>query len=234
MNIEPSDLSALDNGIVVSSKIKDKTMQNTKNRKIFYRALKRITDIILSIIALILLSPVFLIIAVIIRIDSKGPIFFKHKRVGKNGKPIYIYKFRTMYDHAEDMIKNFNEEQMREFKESYKLQNDPRITKIGEALRKTSLDELPQILNILKGELSIIGPRPVIDEELEKYGDNKEKFLSITPGLTGYWQASGRSSTTYEERMEMELYYIDNYSLTLDIAIFFKTIISVLKKEGAV
>lgn len=234
MNIEPSDLSALDNGIVVSSKIKDKTMQNTKNRKIFYRALKRITDIILSIIALILLSPVFLIIAVIIRIDSKGPIFFKHKRVGKNGKPIYIYKFRTMYDHAEDMIKNFNEEQMREFKESYKLQNDPRITKIGEALRKTSLDELPQILNILKGELSIIGPRPVIDEELEKYGDNKEKFLSITPGLTGYWQANGRSSTTYEERMEMELYYIDNYSLTLDIAIFFKTIISVLKKEGAV
>lgn len=234
MNIEPSDLSTLDNSIIVSSKLKEKGMQNIKNKKIIYKGFKRMADIILSILGLIILSPVFLIIAIIIRIDSKGPIFFKHKRVGKNGKPLYIYKFRTMHPHAEDMIKNFNEEQMREFKESYKLQNDPRITRIGEILRKTSLDELPQIVNILKGELSIIGPRPVIDEEIEKYGENKDKLLSITPGLTGYWQANGRSSTTYEERMEMELYYVDNCSLKMDIAIFFKTIISVLKKEGAV
>lgn len=234
MNIEPSDLSALESGIVISSKIKDKKMQNTKNKKRVYRAFKRLIDIILAIVGLVVLSPLFLIIAIIIRIDSKGPVFFKHKRVGKNGKPIYIYKFRTMHNNAEDMIKNFNEEQMKEFKESYKLQNDPRITRIGETLRKTSLDELPQILNIIKGDLSIIGPRPVIEEELEKYGENKEKFLSITPGLTGYWGANGRSSTTYEERMEMELYYVDNYSLKLDISIFFKTIISVLKKEGAV
>lgn len=190
MSIEQPDLSAIEGGIAMNSKIKDKSMQNIKSRKIVYKTIKRITDIILSIIGLIILSPVFLIIALIIKIDSKGPVFFKHKRVGKNGKIIYIYKFRTMYNHAEDMIQNFNEEQMREFKESYKLQNDPRITKIGETLRKTSLDELPQIFNILKGDLSIIGPRPVIEEELEKYGENKDKFLSITPGLTGYWGAN--------------------------------------------
>lgn len=132
------------------------------------------------------------------------------------------------------MIKDFTPEQMKEYKENFKLENDPRITKIGKILRKTSLDELPQIINILKGELSIIGPRPIIEPELEKYEENKEKFLSLTPGLTGYWQANGRSNTTYEERMQMELYYVDNMSFKLDIKIFFKTILSVIKREGAV
>ena len=138
-----------------------------------------------------------------------------------------------MVANAEELIKQFTPEQMKEFKENFKLENDPRITKVGNFLRKTSLDELPQLVNILKGDLSIIGPRPVIDEELEKYGSNKEKFLSVTPGLTGYWGANGRSCTSYEKRMEMELYYIDNLSWKMDIKIFFKTIISVLKKEGA-
>lgn len=198
-----------------------------------YRAFKRIVDIILGCIGLVLLSPVFLILAICIKIDSKGPVIFAHKRIGKNGKEFNMYKFRSMYENAEKMIENFNEEQKREWQENFKLENDPRITKVGKFLRKTSLDELPQIVNIIKGDLSIIGPRPVIDEELEKYGKNKDKFLSITPGLTGYWQANGRSNTTYEERMQMELYYIDNQSLWLDIKIFFKTIVSVLKKEGA-
>ena len=198
-----------------------------------YRAFKRIVDIILGCIGLVLLSPVFLILAICIKIDSKGPVIFAHKRIGKNGKEFNMYKFRSMYENAEEMIENFNEEQKREWQENFKLENDPRITKVGKFLRKTSLDELPQIINIIKGDLSIIGPRPIVDEELEKYGENKEKFLSITPGLTGYWQANGRSNTTYEERMQMELYYIDNQSLWLDIKIFFKTIVSVLKKEGA-
>ena len=198
-----------------------------------YRAFKRIVDIILGCIGLVLLSPVFLILAICIKIDSKGPVIFAHKRIGKNGKEFNMYKFRSMYENAEEMIENFNEEQKREWQENFKLENDPRITKVGKFLRKTSLDELPQIVNIIKGDLSIIGPRPIVDEELEKYGENKEKFLSITPGLTGYWQANGRSNTTYEERMQMELYYIDNQSLLLDIKIFFKTIVSVLKKEGA-
>lgn len=198
-----------------------------------YRGFKRIVDIILGCIGLVLLSPVFLILAICIKIDSKGPVIFAHKRIGKNGKEFNMYKFRSMYENAEEMIENFNEEQKREWQENFKLENDPRITKVGKFLRKTSLDELPQIVNIIKGDLSIVGPRPIVDEELEKYGENKEKFLSITPGLTGYWQANGRSNTTYEERMQMELYYIDNQSLWLDIKIFFKTIVSVIKKEGA-
>ena len=198
-----------------------------------YRGFKRIVDIILGCIGLVLLSPVFLILAICIKIDSKGPVIFAHKRIGKNGKEFNMYKFRSMYENAEEMIENFNEEQKIEWQENFKLENDPRITKVGKFLRKTSLDELPQIVNIIKGDLSIVGPRPIVDEELEKYGENKEKFLSITPGLTGYWQANGRSNTTYEERMQMELYYIDNQSLLLDIKIFFKTIVSVLKKEGA-
>lgn len=139
-----------------------------------------------------------------------------------------------MVINAEELIKSFTPEQMQEYKENYKLTNDPRITKIGKFLRKTSLDELPQLLNIIKGELSIIGPRPVVTDELEKYGANTKKFLSVTPGLTGYWAANGRSCTTYEQRMQMELYYIDNLSLKMDIKVFFKTIEAVIKREGAI
>lgn len=205
----------------------------TKISKKVYIKIKRVIDVILASVALILLSPLFAIIAIAIKIDSKGPVFFAHKRIGKNGKIIKLYKFRSMVINAEELIKSFTPEQMREYKENYKLTNDPRITKVGKFLRKTSLDELPQLINIINGDLSIIGPRSVVADELEKYGVNKDKFLSVTPGLTGYWAANGRSNTTYEQRMEMELYYIDNLSLKMDIKVFFKTILSVLKKEGA-
>lgn len=205
----------------------------TKISKKVYIKIKRVIDVIWASVALILLSPLFAIIAIAIKIDSKGPVFFAHKRIGKNGKIIKLYKFRSMVINAEELIKSFTPEQMREYKENYKLTNDPRITKVGKFLRKTSLDELPQLINIINGDLSIIGPRPVVADELEKYGVNKDKFLSVTPGLTGYWAANGRSNTTYEQRMEMELYYIDNLSLKMDIKVFFKTILSVLKKEGA-
>lgn len=206
----------------------------TKISKKVYIKVKRVIDVILASVALILLSPLFAIIAIAIKIDSKGPVFFAHKRIGKNGKIIKLYKFRSMVINAEELIKSFTTEQMKEYKENYKLTNDPRITKVGKFLRKTSLDELPQLINIINGDLSIIGPRPVVADELEKYGVNKDKFLSVTPGLTGYWAANGRSNTTYEQRMEMELYYIDNLSLKMDIKVFFKTILSVLKKEGAI
>lgn len=205
----------------------------TKISKKVYIKIKRVIDVILASIALILLSPVFAIIAIAIKIDSKGPVFFAHKRIGKNGNIIKLYKFRSMVINAEELIKLFTPEQMKEYKANYKLTNDPRITKVGKFLRKTSLDELPQLINIINGDLSIIGPRPVVADELEKYGVNKDKFLSVTPGLTGYWAANGRSNTTYEQRMEMELYYIDNLSLKMDIKVFFKTILSVVKKEGA-
>lgn len=199
----------------------------------FYLTIKRIIDIILSFIALILLLPILIIIAIIIKIDSKGPVIYKHKRLGKNGKTIGIYKFRTMVENADEVFKNFTEEQKKEYEEFYKLENDPRVTRIGDILRKTSLDELPQIINILKGDMSIIGPRPVVVKEIDKFGNLKDKYLSVLPGLTGWWACNGRSSTTYDERIKLEMYYIDNQSLKLDIKCFFKTIMVVLKKEGA-
>lgn len=211
-----------------------KALPNVNNIKIPYEFIKRTCDIGLSSIGLIILVPVFLLIGIAIKIDSKGPAFFVHKRIGKNGKIINIYKFRTMYEGSEDMFVKFSKKQTEEYERNYKLKDDPRVTKIGKFLRKTSLDELPQILNILKGELSIVGPRPVVSNELEKYGKDKDKFLSIKPGLTGYWQVNGRSLTTYKERMKMELYYIENRGIWLDTKIFFKTILSVIKKEGAI
>lgn len=227
INVESQE-AILSRDIVIVPKIAKKAS------KINYMSVKRVFDLVISTIGLIILSPIFLILAIIVKLDSKGSVFFAHTRYGKNGKKFKMYKFRTMYENAQDMINDFTPEQMKEWKENFKLQDDPRITKVGKFLRKTSLDELPQIVNIIKGDLSIIGPRPVIEEELEKYGENKEKFLSVTPGLTGYWQANGRSSTTYEQRMEMELYYIDHISPKLDFKIFFKTIESVIKKEGAI
>lgn len=198
-----------------------------------YDILKRFIDIIIGTIGLIVCIPIFIIIGIAIKIDSKGPVFFKHKRIGKHGKKLEIYKFRTMIENAEEAMKNFTEEQKKEFAENFKLENDPRVTRVGKILRKTSLDELPQIINILKGEMSIIGPRPVVRSELEKYGSNQDKFLSVAPGLTGYWAANGRSDVSYEERMALELYYVNNRSLFLDMKIFFKTIGSVLKGRGA-
>ena len=212
----------------------EESNENILKRQSPYRYIKRFMDVILATIALVVLSPIFLIIAIAIKIESKGPVFFKHARIGKNGKIIKLYKFRSMVINAEELIKSFTPEQMKEYKENYKLTNDPRITKIGKFLRKTSLDELPQLLNIIKGDLSIIGPRPVVTDELKKYGTNTEKFLSVTPGLTGYWAANGRSCTTYEQRMQMELYYIDNLSLKMDVKVFFKTIEAVIKREGAI
>ena len=218
---------------IETTSLRTQSNVQTKISKKVYIKVKRVIDVILASIALILLSPLFAIIAIAIKIDSKGPVFFAHKRIGKNGNIIKLYKFRSMVINAEELIKSFTPEQMREYKENYKLTNDPRITKVGKFLRKTSLDELPQLINIINGDLSIIGPRPVVADELEKYGTNKDKFLSVTPGLTGYWAANGRSNTTYEQRMEMELYYIDNLSFKMDVKVFFKTILSVLKKEGA-
>lgn len=198
-----------------------------------YLVSKRIFDLISSSIALIVLSPIFLIIMVAIKIGSKGPAIFSHKRVGKNGKIIKVYKFRSMVNNAEEVIKNFTPEQKAEFEKNFKLEDDPRITKIGKFLRKTSLDELPQLLNIIIGDMSVVGPRPVVEDELERYGIYAKKFLSVTPGLTGNWQANGRSITTYEERVQLDMEYIDNASFWFDIKIILKTVLSVIKGQGA-
>ena len=199
-----------------------------------YSFLKRAFDLVCSLCGIIICIPLFLILFCWIKIDSKGPLFFKQHRIGKDGKPLYIYKFRTMVKDAEEMIALFTPEQRKEWEENYKLKNDPRITKAGKFLRKTSLDELPQLFNILKGEMSFVGPRPVVSDELSWYQNNKDRLLSVKPGLTGWWAANGRSEVSYPERCDYELYYVDNASLLLDLKILFKTATIVFSRKGAI
>lgn len=213
----------------IAMEIQNSTIKN----KTVYCFFKRLFDILSSFVLIVLLSPLYIVLAIIIKTTSSGHVFFVHKRVGLNGKEIGILKFRSMVENAGDMSKYFTKEQKEEFAKNFKLENDPRVTKIGNFLRKTSLDELPQLFNILKGDLSVVGPRPVTEKETQLYKDNRSLFLSVTPGLTGYWAANGRSEVDYDKRIEMELYYVKNRSVLFDIKIIFKTIISVLKREGA-
>lgn len=216
-----------------SKREKDMSMgERNKNRR-FYHLVKRMIDVVLSLFGLVLISPFVVIIAIHIKIDSKGPVFFKHHRIGKNGKPFSMYKFRTMKDGAEAMINDFTPEQLEEWNENFKLKDDPRITRIGKFLRKTSLDELPQLVNILRGDMSIVGPRPVIEVELEEYGNDKDEFLSIRPGLTGWWASNGRSEISYPERCSYELYYVRNESFWLDVKVMFMSVFSVFLHKGA-
>ncbi len=219
-----------------SKTIKPSDCDNTKyqvDKKPLYEFVKRFFDIFLSLLAIIILSPIMIILSIIIKCTSKGPVIFSHKRVGKYGKQIKIYKFRSMVENAEELIKQFTPEQKAEYEKNFKLENDPRITKIGKIMRKTSLDELPQLFNILKGDLSIVGPRPIMEVETEIYGKYRDMLLSVTPGLTGFWAANGRSDTTYSRRRAMEIFYVKNRSLLFDIKIIFQTVISVFKGEGA-
>lgn len=202
------------------------------DRKVYFFA-KRLMDLVLSVMALAVLIVPMGIVALLIKLDSPGPAFYIHKRIGKNGKPLPLLKYRSMHVNADQMIKEFTPEQKAEWEANFKLEHDPRITRMGKFLRRSSLDELPQLINIIKGELSIVGPRPVVKDELEKYGENKARFLSVTPGLTGYWQAYARSTCTYEKRMEMELHYVENANFWWDIKIMFATVGRVLRGTGA-
>ena len=218
--------------VSVMFQIKEEIQINRINKKAYLFA-KRFFDVIFSVAALVLLAVPMALIILLIKIESPGPAIFVHNRFGKNGRPLPLLKFRSMHLNAEQMIEMFTPEQKEEWEQNFKLEDDPRITKIGSFLRRTSLDELPQFVNILKGELSLVGPRPIVEEELERYGSEKEKFLSVTPGLTGYWQAYARSSCTYEQRMEMELYYVDHANFWWDIKIMLATVGAVLSRRGA-
>lgn len=209
-----------------------KTEYKTNSKKSYLIA-KRALDIVCSIFGLLISALPMLLIALIIRLESPGAAFYVHHRIGKNGKPLPLLKFRTMYKDADKMLDCFTEEQKKEWAENFKVTNDPRITKIGKFLRKSSMDELPQLLNVLKGQLSLVGPRPIVTEELLRYGENQEKFLSVAPGLTGYWQAYARSNCSYEQRMEMELHYVENARFWWDVKILFVTVGAVIRKEGA-
>lgn len=204
-------------------------------KKLAYKAIKRTVDIVAALCGIIVLLPIFAVLSVVIRLSDGGSVFYGHTRIGYKGKKISVYKFRSMKTNAGDLEKLLTAEQLEQYLREFKIDNDPRITKIGGFLRKTSIDELPQLLNILKGELSIVGPRPIVEKETQIYGKDIAKLLSVKPGLTGYWQAYARNNATYEtgERQRMEMYYVDNCSLWLDIKILFKTVLSVLKRDGA-
>lgn len=218
------------------SKVMDEEVHSIEieyKEKHIYDFIKRVIDILGAIVGLILLSPVFIIISILIKLDSRGPIIFGHRRLGYKGKIIKVYKFRSMVTNAEQLIENLPEEQKLEFYENFKLENDPRITRMGKFLRETSLDELPQLFNILIGNLTLVGPRPIVEKEIKKYGEYGEKLLQVKPGLTGYWQVNGRSNTTYEERVQLDMDYIDKRSIGLDILILLKTFGVVFEREGA-
>ncbi len=206
-------------------------------KKEVYLFFKRIFDIICSIVGIVFLIPLTVIIKIVFVFTGDfNSIFYRQKRLGKNGKIIKIFKFRTMVPNADEILEKWlkeNPEKRKEYLKDRKIDNDPRITKVGNFLRKSSIDEVPQFINILIGDMSLIGPRPVVPDEVENYGKNKSKFLSMRPGLTGYWASNGRNNISYKERMKMELYYIDHCGILLDLQIIFDTIFAVIKKEGA-
>ena len=215
---------------VISIELENLQIRNS----IFYLLTKRTIDFIGALVGLILLSPIMVIVAIAIKLeDPKGNIIFGHMRVGKDGKMFPCLKFRSMFSNAEEMKKNFTEEQKREYAETFKLKDDPRITKVGKFIRKTSLDELPQLFNILKGDMTIVGPRPIVTDELEFYGEYEDYYKAVKPGLTGLWQVSGRSDTTYDERVNLDMEYVTTRNTFKDLYIIFMTVVKVLKREGA-
>lgn len=207
---------------------------NLANRR--NRFIKYVFDMVLTVTGMILISPFLIAIAIWIYRDSPGPVIFKHMRVGKNGKIFPCYKFRSMCIDAQEKLEELlkNDPQARaEWERDFKLKNDPRITKSGAFLRKTSLDELPQIFNVLKGEMSLVGPRPIVKEEMNKYGEYIREYLMVRPGIGGIWQCRGRSDTTYQERVQMDSWYVRNWSIWLDIMILWQTLKAVFAKKGA-
>ena len=193
----------------------------------FYKSCKNLLDFLFSIFFLIASLPFFLLISLLIKLSSRGPIFFLQERIGKNNIPFKCIKFRTMHPEAKDILENLlmkDEKLKMEFEQTHKIKNDPRITTIGKLLRKTSLDELPQFINVLKNEMSIVGPRPIVNKEKKKYGKNFKKVLSVKPGITGLWQVSGRNNLTYKTRVKLDINYIENYNFLMDIRIIIRTI----------
>ncbi len=208
------------------------------------RIVKRAFDLVASIFGLVVLSPLFLAIAFLIKLTDPGPVYYKHKRLSRVGKVIYVYKFRSMKTKfSKGKFKGLNDievfqalgrdDLVEEFRRDQKVKRDPRVSAIGGFLRRSSLDELPQLINILRGDISLVGPRPIVESELKKYGSGRHTLLSLKPGLTGLWQVSGRNDISYEDRVKLDLYYIENWSLWLDIRIILKTIWIVLTNKGA-
>lgn len=231
---------AVENGKVIEieqSKSNKKT--ETKKVGIFYFTCKKIVDILAGVVGTILLIPITLVIYVmrIIKHENDGPLFYTQLRIGKNGKQFKLYKFRTMVMNADEKLYKYldeNEDAKKEYQKYKKLKHDPRITKIGNFLRKTSLDEFPQFINVLKGDMSLVGPRPYLYREKDDIGNYYDEIIKVKPGITGYWQVNGRSEVDFEDRTYMDTYYIEHRSLIMDLKIVIKTILKMFKREGAV
>ena len=200
------------------------------------RLAKRIFDLVATVVGGLLILPILLILAVLVGIDNKGRIIFAHRRVGRKGKLFPCYKFQSMVPDAQERLEEYlakNPAAREEWEESFKLTNDPRVTKLGAFLRKTSLDELPQLWNVLMGDMSLVGPRPIVTKEIERYGDYIREYYMVPPGITGMWQVNGRSDTTYEERVAMDTWYVRNWSVWIDLVYLFKTVKTVFTGKGA-
>lgn len=209
------------------------------NNKIIYRTIKRSVDILGGTVGIILLIPITMILYIVNKCskENKGPLFYEQLRVGKDGKEFRLYKYRSMVMHADEKLweyLNQNPEAKEEFCKYKKLKHDPRVTKLGKFLRQTSLDEFPQFINVLKGDMSLVGPRPYLHREKEDMGERYHKIIQVKPGLTGYWQVNGRSDVDFEERVRMDVTYIQERSLWLDFKLLVKTVRKVFTKRGAI
>jgi len=198
--------------------------------------LKRVMDLIIAGTALVLAAPVMILVGLLIKIIAGGPAIFSHSRVGFGGKPFSCYKFRSMVANSDEVLKTYldaNPDARKEWDETRKIRNDPRVTLFGRLLRKSSLDELPQLINILRGDMSCVGPRPIITDELKRYGEHQAEYLRTRPGLTGLWQVSGRSSMDYDNRVALDSHYVRNWSIWLDVVILLRTIVAVMRVDRA-
>lgn len=207
-------------------------MEHRRSESRGYLVIKRCGDIVAAALALLVFSPLFLVIAVLIKIDSPGPVFFRQTRIGKGGKPFSFFKFRSMIKDAERhklSLKDLNEAE----EPLFKIERDPRVTTVGRILRKSSLDELPQMINVLRGDMSVVGPRPHLPEEVSCYGEWQRERLSVTPGITCLWQATNRRSTQFNEWIQSDLDYVRNRSLWMDVKILLKTVGIVLSLKEA-
>ncbi|HET9919102.1 MAG TPA: sugar transferase [Ktedonobacteraceae bacterium] len=221
-----SQAAALQMGADVASR------GEVREPSLVYQVIKRTLDIALSLFGIIALSPVLLFIAVCIKLDDGGPVFHFREIVGKHGRRFYALKFRTMIQNADEYLAK-HPELMRKYQQNMKLLGDPRITKVGKFLRKTSLDELPQLFNVLIGQMSLVGPRIIHPSELPRYGEWAHKRLSVRPGITGLWQISGRQHISYDERVRLDMHYIDHRSCMSDLAILLKTLKVFIVHTGA-
>lgn len=204
-----------------------------------FRALrmeKQILDRVLALVAFIVLSPFFVVVPILVKLTSRGPVFYRQDRLGKRGRPIRVWKFRSMYADADERLKAILESdpaRRAEWDASFKLRDDPRVTPLGRFLRKTSIDEFPQLFNVFAGDMALVGPRPIVEKEVHYYGSSYETFASVKPGITGLWQASGRSDTDYQRRVALDVHYVLNWSPWMDIWILFRTVYAVVFMRGA-